>query len=196
VCVCVCVTVCGVPCDGQMSTGSLVLLVAAVAVAALGRPSEASPFGEKLAAAQHAGAVATSAATTAELKKHAVTAHSDRGKRAVAPASPLMGLQMGNMFPGATESGASKLDDNDPAAAMTRMIAPEDVPQTDSNGTIIEDKGLIGADGKRQGKLAPPPDFTFPIVLASVTSVIMVVYFVYACCIQKEEPRKKGDSYM
>jgi hypothetical protein len=178
-----------------MSAGSFLLLASAVALAALGQQSAASPFGVKLAAAPHAGAVATSAATTAELKKHAVSGQRDRGKRAVAPASPLMGLQMGaGMFPGAVGAG-SKLDDNDPAAAMTRMIAPEDVPTTNANGTVV-DSGEIGADGKRTGKLAAPPDFTFPIVLASVTSVIMVIYFTYACCFQKDEPRKKGDSYM
>jgi len=173
------------------------LLVGTIALAMLGPLSAASPFGVKLAAAApHAGTVATSAVTTAEMKKHAVSAHSDSGKRTAA--SPLMGLQMGGMFPGAGAGAdaGSKLDDNDPAAALTKIIAPEDVPKTNADGTVIEDSGVIGADGKRQGQLAPPPDFTFPIVLAAVTSVIMVIYFVYACCIQKPEPRKKEDSYM
>lgn len=173
------------------------LVLAVVAIALYGhRAAAASPFGVKLAAAKHAGAVATSAATAAEMKKHAVSEHSDSGKREDKPSAKTFGLQampgMGGMMPG----GDSTLDENDPAAALTKIIAPEDVPKTDENGTIIEDSGMIGADGKRQGELAPQPDFTFPIVFASITGVAMVVYFAYECCFKKEEKRKKSDSYM
>jgi len=182
----------------QSPMSSYMLLLAAVLLSTCGHQTAASPFAVKLAAAQ-AGAVATSTATTAEMKQHAVSAQSDAGKRT----SPLLGLQsmpsfggMGGGGGGGGETGSNKLDANDPAAALTRIIAPEDVPKTYENGTIIEDTGNIGTDGKRQGKLAPPPDFTYPIIFASVTSVIMVMYFTYACCIQKEEPRKKSDSYM
>jgi hypothetical protein len=191
---------------GQASLGGgRVLLVVAVVAALYAHRVAASPFGEKLAAklaaAQHVGSVATSAATTAEMKQHAVSPHSDSGKREGKPSAKTFGLQampgMAGLLPGADGgSGGSTLDENDPAAALTKIIAPEDVPKTNENGTIIEDSGVIGADGKRQGQLAPPPDFTFPIVLASITGVAMVVYFSYECCFKKEEKRKKGDSYM
>ena len=192
------VTACFFVCLQQSSMGSYALLVGSVLLAVFGHEAGASPFGVKLAAVPHTGIAATSAATFAEVKQHAVSAKSDKGKHMAAAAAPLLGLQMGgmDMGMGGDMGQGNKLDENDPAAAMTKFIAPEDAPPTDANGTIVEDSGLIGADGKRTGKLAPPPDFTFPIVFASVTSVIMVIYFTYACCFQKEEPRKKGDSYM
>ena len=173
--------------------GSYLLLLLAVTLAVFGHRAGASPFAT-LVAAPPAMAVPTSAATTAEMKRHAVSAHSDQGKRVASPQAPLLGLQ-GPLGLGGAGAG-NKLDETDPAAALTKFIAPEDVPPTDENGTIVEDKGLIGADGKRQGQLAPPPDFTIPIVFASITSVIMVIYFTYECCFKKEEPRKKSDSYM
>ena len=111
----------------------------------------------------------------------------------------LQGLPgMGGMAgPSMGDMGAStSVDGNDPAAALTDFIAPEDAPKKDANGTLIEDSGVIGADGKRQGQLAPPPDFTFPIIFFSITAVIMVAYFTYSCCFAKEEKRAKGDSYM
>jgi len=177
-----------------------VLLLAAVLLAVVGHQAAASPLGVKLAAVAQAGAFATSADTTAEMKQHAVSAQSDAGKRS----SPLLGLQSMPGFGGTggadgADGGKGKinyLDENDPAAALTKIIAPQDVPKTYENGTIIEDTGLIGADGKRQGKLAPQPDFTIPAVFAGVTGVIMLIYFSYECCIKKEEPRKKSDSYM
>jgi len=193
-------------CAQSSMVSTYVLLLAAVLLAVVGHQAAASPLGVKLAAVAQAGAVATSADTTAEMKQHAVSAQSDAGKRS----SPLLGLQSMPGFPGmgggATTGGAdgadggkgkiNYLDENDPAAALTKIIAPQDVPKTYENGTIIEDTGLIGADGKRQGKLAPPPDFTIPAVFAGVTGVIMLIYFSYECCIKKEEPRKKSDSYM
>ena len=173
--------------------GSVLLLSVAVLLAVSAQGAAASPFGAKLAAAPETMAVPTSAAKTKEMKKHAVSAHSDMGKRA-AGSAPTLGLQA---MPGLGAGGdGSTLDENDPAAALTKIIAPEDVPKTNADGTEIEDSGVIGADGKRQGKLADPPDFTFPIVFAVITSIIMVIYFAYSCCFAKEEKRSKSDSYM
>jgi len=161
------------------------LVVAVVAVLYAHRVA-ASPFGEKLAAklaaAQHVGAVATSAATTAEMKKHTVSPHTDSGKREGKPSAKTFGLQsmpgMAGMLPGADSgSGGSSLDEHNPAAALTKIVAPEDVPKTDDNSTIIEDSGVIGADGKRQGQLAPPPDFTIPILVALGNLVSIVLCF-------------------
>merc|ERR1712127_1013260 len=149
--------------DGSMaSVGSgRMLLVVAMVAALYAHRVAASPFGEKLAAklaaAQHGGAVATSAATTAEMKQHAVSPHSDSGKREGKPSAKTFGLQampgMAGMLPGADSgSGGSSLDENDPAAALTKIIAPEDVPKTDANGTIIEDSGIIGAVRQAPGR--------------------------------------------
>ena len=181
-------------------------MLATAAMLAMVGQAVASPFGAKLAVAPRALAVPTSAAKTAEMKKHAVSAHSDAGKKSspkplanMAAGQGLQGLPgMGGMAgPSMGDMGAStSVDGNDPAAALTDFIAPEDAPKNAANGTLIEDSGVIGADGKRQGQLAPPPDFTFPIIFFSITAVIMVAYFTYSCCFAKEEKRAKGDSYM
>jgi hypothetical protein len=57
------------------------------------------------------------------------------------------------------------------------------------------DAGSIGVDGKRTGKLAEPPSFMFPIILAIGGAVTATGVIIYMCCFKKEEKPRRGSSY-
>ena len=50
-------------------------------------------------------------------------------------------------------------------------------------------------DGKRTGKLAEPPSFMFPIILAIGGAVTATGVITYMCCFKKEEKPRRGSSY-
>jgi len=102
----------------------------------------ASPFGEKLAAklaaAQHVGTVATSTETTAEMKQHAVSPHSDSGKREGKPSAKTFGLQampgMAGLLPGA---------DGERVAFFGPVVTP--APKGEAAGRLWDGTLLVAA---------------------------------------------------
>eukprot|EP00960_Hanusia_phi_P030789 748843-Hanusia_phi.AAC.2 len=152
------------------------LLALTVNVASTGASTPAvSPSMSAINAGSHKQS--TDAKTISELKLHHLSQKSDKEKRSTKPSL-----------------AHSDLDSVDPAAAVMSAIAPQDAPSVDSSGRVV-DSGHIGADGKRTGQLAEPPSFMFPIVVAIVGSVLMVIFFVYMCFFKEEKPKKKGDTY-